>query len=98
MKHFYVIGWQDGDMATCKLGFTGDIPRRLVQLQVGNPTKLYLFATSLVSNAVRFEKFVHKAYSDKRIRGEWYRLGWSDLQLLYDNMDNAKQECSCNEC
>lgn len=98
MNHFYVIGYQVGSEAICKLGFTSNIKRRVNELQVGNHSKLSIMGTNLIKEANKFERFVHRAFKEQRIRGEWYKLNHEEIYLLYDNMDNAKQDCDCGLC
>lgn len=67
-------------VVTYKIGVTsGDVNKRLSQLQTGNPYKLsvvYVFE-SKYSNKV--ESYLHKRFGTFNVRNEWFEL--SDSQV-----------------
>jgi hypothetical protein len=59
-----------------KIGISDNPKRRLKQLQTGNPDKLILIDhvnTGSSDEAARVEDMLHKFYSHKRVRGEWFK-------------------------
>ncbi len=92
MKHFYVIAPNDVALDTkmiFKLGIAHNPEYRLSQLQTGAHRKLRIWGSSIVEDARSFEKLIHQAFKDKRVKGEWFHLTYDDLQFIYTNMDNA---------
>jgi hypothetical protein len=59
-----------------KIGKTYSIPKRIKQLQCGNPHKLELVAIS----DGNIESFVHSAIEKYHVRGEWYELDRKGLE------------------
>jgi len=67
-----------GETGAVKIGYVQagrSIERRLVDLQVGNPDELHLLAVAEGGPAL--ERKLHRAFSESRIRGEWFK--WSPL-------------------
>lgn len=59
-----------------KVGFTGDVERRLKTLQIGNPLPLsvqYLSEPTTKSAAYRIEQHAHSTLWPYAIHGEWFR-------------------------
>lgn len=101
MKHFYIISAAElhtADSALVKLGFTENVAVRLNQLKPGNHLELIILDACLLRNASSFEAFVHRAFKDNKVRGEWYKLSAKEIHLLYDQMDNAGLDCDCKPC
>lgn len=62
-----------------KIGIAWDPQKRLNELQTGNPEKLTLVAFTVVVNGRALEKRLHRALSQYRLQGEWFRAGpWLD--------------------
>ena len=89
---FYIIGSgvtnlydedEDGEKKEkdfYKLGITeNSLKQRLGTLQVGNPNKLFVFYWEHVQNGKGIEKYIHKKYQEKQIRGEWFNLNKTDM-------------------
>lgn len=53
-----------------KIGIASDVERRLLEVQIGCPYKLYLVLA--VASGAPFEGLIHKAFKDINIRGEWF--------------------------
>lgn len=60
-----------------KIGFARDIEKRLKDLQVANPRKLWIvsFVPCLTEyHARKIEKFLHHSLKFHRVHGEWFKL------------------------
>jgi hypothetical protein len=69
----YAIGSETNQ----KIGFSSNVQQRLSTLQTGNPEKLRIHHTIEVVDGDRarlVEKMLHKAYSHKRVKGEWFDM------------------------
>lgn len=68
----YVIGTKDKQ----KIGFSGDVNRRLKTLQTGNPNLLEIHHKIEVPEcrARLVEGKIHSEYSYLRIKGEWFSM------------------------
>lgn len=75
----YVIGPEGGPY---KIGKADEPVTRLSDLQIGNWNKLELI-TEIVGG-LELEAELHKKFSKKRIRGEWFDLNEKDLERLRD--------------
>jgi hypothetical protein len=65
-----------------KIGITGDVGTRLADLQTGNPSRLTLSACYEFSPRIGLEAALHRAFGDKRVSGEWFRLDPSDIEAI----------------
>lgn len=66
-----------------KIGITKQpMGKRLKDLQTGNPTSLNLILVKHCSNYVKIEKYFHRLFKHKHIRGEWFKLSSYDLSLI----------------
>jgi len=66
-----------------KIGVSGSPEDRLYMMQGGCPLDLILIAVKRYKDPYRKESQLHKAFADKRIRGEWYELNRQDLKRLW---------------
>jgi hypothetical protein len=71
----YLIGMQGTDYV--KIGVAGDVQDRLRGLQGANPYPLVVLGT--FEHPGRYQAFaheheLHEAYSEWRVRGEWFKL------------------------
>lgn len=69
-----------------KIGFSGDVHKRLSSIQTGNPEKLFLHHyVPVPKNRVRLlEKKIHTEMSYKRISGEWFNMTPSEAKDFLD--------------
>jgi len=85
---------QSGNNGPIKIGMAENVDRRLSELQEGNPYKLNIISVMdcySVSHADETEKRIHKLFSKKRIRGEWFKASIS-LAKLNDTLMPHKEE------
>lgn len=68
-----------GSKGAVKIGYTsGRVESRLKSLQTGSPDKLELLG--VVDGGRELEKLLHKRYAEKRLEGEWFKLGERDIK------------------
>lgn len=95
-SYLYVIG---NDTNRQKIGFSGNVEKRLATLQTGNPDTLKIHhKIECSSEKTRvLEKKIHTELSYKRLKGEWFnmtpeeatnylefaRITWLDSYLIY---------------
>lgn len=87
MQILYIL--QNGDSNQYKIGMTGDLNKRIKQLQTGCPGELKVIKvwTHYQRRVVeKYERVLHRYYNKCgcRIRenGEWYNLRKPDLDFL----------------
>jgi len=73
---------QDETLCFVKIGSAADPAHRLIDLQVGSPSKLVLLAT--IDGGVTEEKELHKKFAEYRDHGEWFRPGPKLMAYLLD--------------
>lgn len=81
----YVI--QESGSGNVKLGFTDDIHKRLIDLQVCNPNELRVIAV-WPGGKLEDEKLFHQYFSEKCVRGEWFNS--EIIKTLRDNFSWKK--------
>lgn len=70
---------QAGEGGPIKIGLADDVAARLMELQVGNHECLTVLRTVDGNRSV--ERWFHRHFADKRLRGEWFRRCDSMLSL-----------------
>lgn len=83
-SHVYIIREKDTDCL--KIGISTSVKKRLKSLQTSNPRTLYLSSTFVPSrgrSVAALEKALHKQFSQKRLRGEWFSNITDDEIKLY---------------
>lgn len=76
-KKVYVIGPEDGPY---KIGISGDVKRRIADLQTGAWSKLQLICSCDGTEALELE--LHHRFKKYRLQGEWFDLKEEQLQEL----------------
>lgn len=70
----------DRNNGLVKIGVSGDMNRRLKQLQTGNPFELeFMGWIEEDKDQFRIEKDLHQKYSRKHVFGEWYKISQDDV-------------------
>ena len=83
----FVYFIQEGAMGPIKIGYaTGDPIARLLHLQMGNPTRLYLRLK--LNGSKREEAKLHSLFAANHIRGEWFRPSDELLTLVQNPPDD----------
>jgi len=89
MKRGYVYIAGRFGTGVCKIGMSEDVGRRLKDLQVSSPT-LRIRHTIKSANARWLERYLHDAFRDKHVSGEWFKIDADDLAFL-----RLIRECNC---
>lgn len=65
-----------------KIGVTNNMEKRLKQLQTGNPYEINVMLLEERKNPQKAEKYLHRIYHEKRLKGEWFSdLSIRDIEL-----------------
>lgn len=83
-QHEYVY-FLKADNGLIKIGKTKDINNRITQLNPKLPYDLKLLHTIKTNYPYKLEGFLHKIFSDKRKKGEWFDLS-SENQRFFCNI------------
>jgi hypothetical protein len=78
---FVYVASQTNEKGVYKIGVTESITDREKRLSTGNAFIRFI-ATIKSENAYALENSLHKYFSGKRIKGEWFRLSADDLEFL----------------
>lgn len=73
----YII--KQGDHGPFKIGYAGDVLRRLSTLQTASAYPLTIIRQ--YQGGIDLEKKLHSMFSDKRMMGEWFSIDESDIDL-----------------
>ena len=66
-----------------KIGVTtGPISKRIRELQTGSPHQIELVHVIETSDPYGLESQLHRQFADKRRQGEWFELGYFDIQKI----------------
>ena len=94
--YVYFIKSGNYDQSPIKIGVTGDVPKRLSDLQVGNPEELTVLAAIKVlgeDHAYWIERNLHKFFKEDHIRGEWFRkVNMKKAEKICDSKPLAKEK------
>lgn len=74
----------------CKIGYSKNPKKRLVELQTGNPEKLSLLRT--YDGFIALEKHIHLKYKHLKLHNEWFLYSDNLLEDLDKNFKNIKIE------
>lgn len=79
----YVVFIQpEGSKRLYKIGMTTAFSERMDALQTGSPYEVMVACAYFVANVRKEERELHEMFSEKRARGEWFRLDEDDLRLI----------------
>ena len=65
-----------------KIGFASTFTARLGAHQCASPFPLHVACAYFVGDMRSEERFLHDLFSEKRIRGEWFKLSNDDLTMI----------------
>ena len=96
----YLICSQTNDLNLYKIGFTKrDIKKRIADLQTGNANEIYLIDYFESKWSTKIERYLHKLFKEKRLKGEWFSLSDNDLeifkekcQMIHNNFEILENE------
>ena len=78
----YVIFIDTGVERLFKIGMAKRCDARFDQHQCASPFDICVAACYFVGNMRVEENYLHRAFADKRVRGEWFRLTDADLDAI----------------
>lgn len=78
----YVIYIDSGLERIYKVGMAKRFDARFDQHQCASPFDICVALCYFVGNMRTEERSLHAAFADKRVRGEWFRLGDEDLRSI----------------
>lgn len=70
-----------------KIGIAKNLSSRLASMQAGCPQELTVLGYFETKSARYVEKTLHRKFSSKRYRSEWYSLNDKDIELILDYND-----------
>lgn len=80
---YFIFQEKPYDLIKCKIGSTKrDSDIRCKELQTGNPDTLYVYKTMPTPYYKEWETFIQFTLTIKHIKGEWYNLTESDVDIL----------------
>jgi hypothetical protein len=79
--YVYVI-YLDAPDRYYKIGMASRFDSRFSQHQCASPFDLCVAIAYFVGNMRAEESFLHNLFSEKRVRGEWFRLSADDLKYV----------------
>jgi hypothetical protein len=75
----YIVAPESGG-GPFKIGYSNNVPRRLIALQTGSPVPLVVL--NVLPGNRDTEKFLHWVFEGKRSHGEWFNLTDKEMILL----------------
>lgn len=93
----YIIGPKENknNRYPYKIGISSGttVDKRLTSLQTSHWIDLtILYESDVMDHVAKIEALIHSQYSDKKIRGEWYKITKKDIQSII-----TQTERTCNE-
>jgi hypothetical protein len=73
----------------CKIGITGNIERRIEEMQIGCPFNLFAVGVYAVERPAIVEMMLHSFFYKKRVRGEWFKLDQADINYIKNALGNV---------
>ncbi|MFD5848181.1 GIY-YIG nuclease family protein [Streptomyces chartreusis] len=86
----YAIG-SSNQPAPVKIGRTGNVEKRLRQLQTASPSRLHVWWSRETTDP-DLEAKLHRHFTDKRVSGEWFQFDEANwLDLVADAADSLEE-------
>lgn len=67
-----------------KIGYSGDLEKRIKQLQTASPTGIKLLFSLETPYAYRIEQALHRRYASKNSNLEWFQLDQTDIDDIIE--------------
>lgn len=67
-----------------KIGYSGDLEKRIKQLQTASPTGIKLLFSLETPYAYRIEQSLHRRYASKNSNLEWFKLDQEDIDDIIE--------------
>lgn len=81
-RYIYLI--RESFQGLVKIGIATDLYARMVAMEASCPQELELISYVVSSNAKVIEGYIHQRFSEKRYKGEWFRLDSQDVALVLE--------------
>lgn len=78
MAVYFIIEYEQG-RESLKIGRSKDVPKRVANLQTGNPVELKLIGWINAENDAALERELHIQFDKKRIIREWFAMQPADV-------------------
>ena len=76
-----------------KIGYTkGCVNKRISSCQTGNPYEITLHGYYFATNAVSLESYLHKAFKNNRVMGEWFKLDDEKVKEIPEVVHRYRQK------
>ena len=97
----YIIGPKENknNRYPYKIGISSGttVDKRLTSLQTSHWIDLtILYESNILDHVSKIEALIHSQYSDKKIRGEWYKITKKDIQSIITQIERACSEYYTN--
>lgn len=86
-RYLYIIRQEQTNLY--KIGISNKVETRIKNLKTGNPNELKLIVcfeadlSDFLGREISYlEKFLHNCYANNKVKGEWFRLDYSDIADL----------------
>lgn len=83
--YVYLITSENG---LTKIGKAEDVKSRFSQIDGSSPCKVEIHHCQLTKNCDDLEKLLHKEFSHKRVKGEWFNLSPDELARAKEMIDS----------
>ena len=83
MDSIYLLQHKDIPQYT-KIGYSGDLEKRIKQLQTASPTGIKLLFSLETPYAYRIEQALHRRYASKNSNLEWFKLEQTDIDEIIE--------------
>jgi hypothetical protein len=87
----YIMGPKNNIYFPYKIGITvgKDVSRRLSAIQTSHWMDIQIYYTSpLLKDVLKFEKYLHHKYIDKKVKGEWFNINEDDIKKIIQECEN----------
>lgn len=82
-SHIYFI--RAVGLQVFKVGVSSNPRKRLIEMQIGSPSKLALSRSIACFNAVSVEKIIHSKFAKYHSHGEWFRFNVNEALVIFDS-------------
>lgn len=81
-NYVYLISGTHKGITRYKIGKANDVEDRLKRFEVKIPFDIDIICSFMVKDAISFESYLHKLFSEKRLSGEWFDLTIKDIKKI----------------
>ena len=74
------------DNGLIKIGIASQVKNRIAQIKSSSPVPVECLLSVESDDCDRLEKNLHLKFRDKRVKGEWFALSYTDVLELIDHL------------